>query len=71
MNYKVKIDWDDEAKVWVATSSEVSGLVLESGSYDELIERVKKAIPELVELNNGCRHNYTVSFVSERLEKVA
>ena len=51
MSYRVKMLWDAEADVWVATSKDVPGLVLESGSFDALLERIKYAIPELVELN--------------------
>ena len=52
MNYLVKMTWDDEAAVWVATSDDVPGLVMESGSLDALMERVRFAIPELLQLNN-------------------
>ena len=51
MNYRIKFVWDNEADVWIATSEDVPGLVLESGSFDALVERVKYALPELVELN--------------------
>lgn len=51
MEYNVKFTWDDEAAVWVATSDDIKGLVLESGSADALIERVRIAVPELLELN--------------------
>ncbi len=51
MEYKIQLLWDNEASVWVATSQDVPGLVLESGSFDALIERVRYAIPELLELN--------------------
>ena len=51
MNYRVNLMWDAEACVWIATSDDIPGLVLESGSYDALIERVRYAIPELLELN--------------------
>ena len=51
MEYKIQLLWDNEASVWVATSPDVPGLVLESGSFDALIERVRYAIPELLELN--------------------
>ncbi len=52
MEYKINLIWDNEANVWIATSDDVEGLVLESGSLDALIERVRFAIPELLELNN-------------------
>lgn len=51
MEYVVNFTWDNEADVWIATSKDIPGLVLESGSFDELIERVRFAIPELLELN--------------------
>lgn len=51
MEYKIQLLWDNEASVWVAISADVPGLVLESGSFDALIERVRYAIPELLELN--------------------
>ena len=43
--------WDSNAKMWIATSESVPGLVLEDASHDNLVERVKAAVPELLELN--------------------
>ncbi|MDO4938744.1 MAG: DUF1902 domain-containing protein [Lachnospiraceae bacterium] len=48
---QVVINWDNTACVWIAECEEI-GLVLESGSYDALLERIKNAIPELLELNH-------------------
>ena len=69
MDYKVTLTWDNEAFMWIATSDDVPGLVLESNSYDALIERVKIAIPDLLEINNNSL--IKIKFVSERLEEVA
>ena len=52
MNCLVRFLWDPEAEVWVATSKDVPGLVLESGSFDALVERVRFAIPELLEFGS-------------------
>ena len=52
MEYTVNLMWDSEAAVWVATSDDIIGLVLESGSLDVLIERVRTVAPELLELNH-------------------
>ena len=52
MQYVINLLWDDEAKVWVATSDDIPGLVLEAGSFDALIERVQAAAPELIKLNS-------------------
>ena len=71
MDYRINIIWDNEAAVYVATSEDVPGLVLESGSLDALIERVKTAVPELLELNNRKNKQYNLTILSERLEKVA
>ncbi len=46
----VNIEWDNDVKVWIATCDSI-GLVLESDSYDVLIDRIKLAVPELIELN--------------------
>jgi hypothetical protein len=71
MSYKVKMIWDREAEVWVATSEDVPGLVLESGSFDALLERVKYAIPELNELNGQKHAAYNITFLAERNDHVA
>jgi hypothetical protein len=49
--YTIDFTWDPEASVWIATSDDVPGLVLESGSFDALVERVRFAVPELMVLN--------------------
>ena len=49
--YDVKADWDDEAKVWCATSDEVPGLATEAGTLDGLVEKLRVMVPELLELN--------------------
>lgn len=53
MEYKVNFIWDEEAGVWIAQSDDIPGLILEGGSLDALIERVRFAAPELIELNNA------------------
>ena len=44
-NYDIQMTWDAEAAVWVASSDDVPGLALESGSFDALVERVKYTVP--------------------------
>lgn len=43
--------WDDEAKVWVATSEDVPGLATEADSCELLVEKLKVMIPELLDAN--------------------
>jgi predicted RNase H-like HicB family nuclease len=37
--YIITLFWDDEASVWITESPDVPGLILESHSFDELIEK--------------------------------
>ena len=47
----VHAQWDDEANVWVASSDDVPGLVTEAATTEELIQKLKVMIPELMSLN--------------------
>ena len=50
--YNIQLTWDDEAKVWMATSEDIPGLILEDDSSGKLIQRVMLAAPEIIELNS-------------------
>ena len=67
MECKVSLTWDNEAYVWLASSADVPGLALESGSLDALMERVKVAIPELLDIKDT---EITIDFRAERLAQV-
>lgn len=67
----IKMTWDPEAAVWIAESDDVPGLVLESGSFDALVERVRFAVPELMELNGAATAPLQLHMVSERRERLA
>jgi hypothetical protein len=69
--YRVNFLWDEEAAVWVATSDEIPGLVLESGSLDALMERVRYAAPELLALNSSPEGDFSLHFLSERHEFIS
>jgi len=71
MQYEINLVWDNEAAVWVATSEDIPGLVLESGSLDALIERVRYAVPELLMLNGKSGQTLSMCFRSERFEQVS
>jgi len=65
----VRVEWDAEARVWVATSDDVPGLATEEDNIERLIEKLKTMIPELLEAN-GIRQEYEVPFeiLSRRFE---
>ena len=49
----VKATWDDEAKVWVATTDDIVGLATEADTLEELREKILTMIHELLELNGS------------------
>jgi len=69
--YIVNLVWDNEAHVWVATSEHVPGLVLEHGSCDALIERVRIALPELLEVNTANVEDILIEYHTKRQERLA
>ena len=58
----VKAYWDSEAKVWVAESDDVPGLVAEAGNMEQLIAKLKILIPELLELNKSIDYGDSIPF---------
>lgn len=70
MEYVINFTWDEEADVWIATSNDIPGLVLESGSFDALLERTRFAVPELLELNTDTASPLSLTFKSERHERM-
>jgi hypothetical protein len=63
--YNVDLRWDDEADVWFASSKDVPGLALESGSLDALMERVKYAVVDILGIKDA-----KIDFRAERLAEV-
>lgn len=49
--FVVTAEWDDEARVWVATSDDIPGLVTEAATLDDLFGRVVQVAPELLDDN--------------------
>jgi Domain of unknown function (DUF1902) len=53
MSHSITIDarWDPEASVWIATSNDVPGLVVEADTWPIMIEEVRLVLPDLLELS--------------------
>ncbi len=49
----VRAEWDDEARVWVASSDDVPGLATEGDTLEGLVDKLKVMIPELLEANGS------------------
>jgi hypothetical protein len=63
--YTVDLKWDDEAYVWLASSKDVPDLALESGLLDSLMERMKYAVPDLLNVRDA-----KIDFKAERIAEV-
>jgi predicted RNase H-like HicB family nuclease len=50
--YQVIVEWDENARVWIASSDDVPGLATGADTLEELIEKLKIVIPELL-VENG------------------
>ena len=70
-NYKIAFCWDSEACVWIATSEDVPGLVLEDESFDMLIREVQLAVPTLLEFHNESNNSVILDFTAHRQERLA
>jgi predicted RNase H-like HicB family nuclease len=51
MPYNIKAEWDGEVGVWVASSDDVPGLATGADTFEELIEKLRVVVPELLEEN--------------------
>ena len=70
----IRVDafWDDDAKVWVASSEDVTGLITEAETMESLVDKLKILIPELLQangqINNGDSFDIPLHLVSKREE---
>lgn len=48
---RVQAFWDPEARVWVAESPDVPGLVTEAATLEDLLNKLSVMVPELLEEN--------------------
>ena len=69
--YRITFSWDNEAYVWIATSDDVYGLILEHSSLDTLVERVRQAVPELLALEGMQCNDISLSYGMLRKERLA
>ena len=70
MEYTVDVRWDNDVRIWYAICDSIP-LALESGSFDELIERVKRVAPEILAENDVRFDSIRLLFRAERWESIA
>ncbi len=61
----IKAQWDSEANVWVATSDDVHGLVVEADTWPAMIEEVRLVLPDLLELLEQPAERVSLTFIAE------
>jgi hypothetical protein len=73
MSRSITIDarWDAEASVWIATSSDVPGLVVEADIWPKMIEEVSLVLPDLLDLSGERSDNLSLTFRAEEHLEVA
>ena len=69
--YSINLTWDNEASVWIATSDDVFGLILEDESIDVLMYRVRHAVPELLAFDSPVAEDISFDFIARRKERLA
>jgi hypothetical protein len=62
----IEARWDGEANVWIATSIDVPGLVVEAESWPTMIEEVRLVLPELMELEGRGKESLALTFKAEQ-----
>ena len=67
MDHSITIDahWDHEARVWLATSDDVPGLVVEADTWPDMISEVRLLLPELLQLAGRQVGNLSLTFKAE------
>jgi len=73
MNREITIQarWDSEASVWLATSRDVPGLVVEADTWPAMIEEVRVILPELLEVSGDRGDKLSLTFKAEEHLDVA
>jgi hypothetical protein len=61
----IRADWDREATVWLATSEDVPGLVVEADTWSALINEVQLVLPELLEVSGQGSTRLSLTFKAE------
>ena len=68
----VRAIWDAEASVWVATSTDITGLATEAPTMEGLHRKVMAMVAELIELNGieSDLPDIPIQIMSEQLELI-
>ena len=57
--------WDGEANVWLATSDDVPGLVIEAETWPRMIQETRAILPDLLDLQGAPATKLSLTFRAE------
>ena len=60
MDCSVKIIWSEDSGKWYTDTEDIPGMVLESNSFDALLEKVQLIAPDMLEAN--CNYSGPIKF---------
>lgn len=67
----VSAEWDGEAKVWVAESANVEGLVTEAETLEALRSRLALIIPDLLEEYGEMDDDIAIELIAHSHDRIA
>jgi hypothetical protein len=67
----IQARWDGEASVWLATSDDVPGLVVEADTWPGMINEVELILPELLEVAGQGGERLSLTFRAEEHRDLA
>ena len=62
----IRAHWDGEASVWLATSDDVPGLVVEAETWPGMINEVELVLPELLDLSDAASDKLSLTYSDVR-----
>ena len=67
----VEARWDEQASVWIATSRDLPGLVVEAPSWSAMIAETEQLVPDLLELAGSQSAEVSLTFRAETRRDLA
>lgn len=61
----IQARWDSDAGVWIATSADVPGLVVEADTWASMIDEVRLVLPDLLEVSGQGGEALSLTFKAE------
>jgi hypothetical protein len=59
----VRALWDAETQVWVATSEDIPGLVVEHESFEEMLAAIRDLAPDLISVPSNVKKTTTANAI--------